>query len=121
MLRGREASGTRWSPRSATPLVSEMRNINHTLLSLIQQISMRQASTEAEQAFADVNRQILTAVADLFPDGLDGVSIEAFRQVRDACRHGIDTAGDDSLDARDYREVLSALSDMTQAHGRDRI
>ncbi len=82
---------------------------------------MRHSGTETEQVFTDVNRRILTAVAALFPDGTAGVSIEAFRQAQNACRHGIEMSGAYSLDGRDYRDILSVVSDITQAHGRDRI
>ena len=92
-----------------------MRNINERLLLLLQRILVRHAGTNAAQAFADVNQRVAAAVADLFPDGAGSVSIDAFRQVEDACRDGIEMAGADSLDAQDYREVLSAVRDITKA------
>ena len=92
-------------------------NINERLLLLLQQILARHHGTEAEQSYADVNQRILGAVANLFPDGGASVSMAAFRQVQDACSDGVEMSGPDSPDARDYREICSAVSNITQEHG----
>ena len=92
-------------------------NINTRLLLLLQQIIARHHGTEPAQSYADVNQRILVGVANLFPDGPTNVSVPAFRQAQDACSDGLEMSGSDSPDARDYREICSVISNITEEHG----